>query len=116
MASFFLSLTYHPLNAEKAIQLAKSLPGRFPDHTELECHEIGDGNTLRNQVVDVWCPVLDRCITNASILLTDDLNYRTMKRVRAVDWSCTAFYVMYEAVLVRNDQCTVELKQLQMKR
>lgn len=36
--------TYHPLNAEKAIQLAKSLPGRFPDHAELECHEIGDGN------------------------------------------------------------------------
>lgn len=36
--------TYQPLNAEKAIQLAKSLPGRFPSHADLECHEIGDGN------------------------------------------------------------------------
>ncbi|GAB6926685.1 S-methyl-5-thioribose kinase [Paenibacillus sp. JCM 10914] len=35
---------YHPLTAEEAIQLAKSLPGRFPDHAELQCREIGDGN------------------------------------------------------------------------
>ncbi|PAD73261.1 S-methyl-5-thioribose kinase [Paenibacillus campinasensis] len=35
---------YHPLTAEEAIQLAKSLPGRFPDQAELECREIGDGN------------------------------------------------------------------------
>ena len=35
---------YHPLNAEEAIRLAKSIPGRFPDHAELECREIGDGN------------------------------------------------------------------------
>ncbi|SEK89111.1 5'-methylthioribose kinase [Paenibacillus sp. cl141a] len=35
---------YHPLNADEAIQLARSIPGRFPDHAELECREIGDGN------------------------------------------------------------------------
>lgn len=35
---------YHPLSAEEAIQLARSIPGRFPEHAELECREIGDGN------------------------------------------------------------------------
>ena len=35
---------YHPLSAEEAIALAKSLPGIFPDSVELNCHEIGDGN------------------------------------------------------------------------
>ena len=35
---------YHPLTVEEAIQLARTVPGHFPDHAELTCREIGDGN------------------------------------------------------------------------
>lgn len=35
---------YHPLTAEEAISLAKSLPGIFSESTVLNCCEIGDGN------------------------------------------------------------------------
>ncbi|WP_422657867.1 S-methyl-5-thioribose kinase [Paenibacillus sp. EC2-1] len=35
---------YHPLTAEEAIALAKSLPGIFSESTVLNCREIGDGN------------------------------------------------------------------------
>lgn len=35
---------YQALTAEKAITLAKSLPGIFSENNELTCHEIGDGN------------------------------------------------------------------------
>lgn len=36
--------TYHSLNNEEAISLAKSIPGIFSESTVLNCREIGDGN------------------------------------------------------------------------
>ncbi|MNR08572.1 hypothetical protein D3C85_1247360 [compost metagenome] len=65
--------------------------------------------TFGNEVVDVRCPVLDRCVTSTGVLQTYDLNNRTVKGVCAVDRSCTALYVVHEAIFVGDDQCTLEL-------
>ncbi|MNM84218.1 hypothetical protein D3C81_963010 [compost metagenome] len=32
-----------------------------------------------------------------------------MQRVRAVNWSCTAFNIVYKAILISNDECTLKL-------
>lgn len=36
--------SYHPLTEQEAIQQARSLDQFFPEHAELACREIGDGN------------------------------------------------------------------------
>ncbi|MNN17297.1 hypothetical protein D3C81_1304790 [compost metagenome] len=65
--------------------------------------------TFCNQVIDVWCPVLDRRVTDTRVLLHDDFNDRAMQRVRAVDRRRTTFGIMYEAALIGDDQRPFEL-------
>ena len=69
---------------------------------------VGDG-ALRDEVVDVVRPVLDRRVTAASALLHDDLDDRAVQRVARVDRRGAALDVMDVRALVDEDQRPLEL-------
>ena len=69
---------------------------------------LGDG-ALRDEVVDVVRPVLDRRVAAAAAFLDDDLDDRGVQRVGRVDRRRAAFDVVHVRVLVDDDQRALEL-------
>ena len=69
---------------------------------------VGDG-ALRDEVVDVVRPVLDRRVAAARVLLDDDLDDRAVQRVARVDRRRAALDVVHVRALVDEDQRALEL-------
>ena len=69
---------------------------------------VGDG-TLRDEVVDVVRPVLDRRVAAAAALLDDDLDDRRVQRVGRVDRGGAALDVVHVGAFVDDDQRALEL-------
>ena len=69
---------------------------------------VGDG-ALRDEVVDVVRPVLDRRVAAAPAALHDDLDDRRVQRVGRVDRRRAALDVVHVRVLVDDDQRALEL-------
>src|SRR4029453_16876596 len=69
---------------------------------------VGD-RALRDEVVDVRRPVLDRRVPAARAGLDDDLDDRRVERVAGVDRCRAALDVVHEGALVDDDQRTLEL-------
>jgi hypothetical protein len=67
------------------------------------------GGSLRDEVVDVVRPVLDRGVAAAATLLHDDLDHRRVQRVGRPDRCRTPLDVVTEGVLVDDDQRPLEL-------
>ena len=69
---------------------------------------VGDG-ALRDEVVDVVRPVLDRRVAAAAALLDDDLDHGAVQRVGRVDRRRAALDVVHVGALVDEDQRPLEL-------
>ena len=88
--------------------LHRHLRAEVPVHPLHRRVLVGDG-PLRDEVVDVVRPVLDRRVPAARVLLDDDLDDRRMQRVGRVDRRRAALDVVHVRALVDEDQRPLEL-------
>ena len=74
-----------------------------------EAYALVRDGALRDEVVDVVGPVLDRRVAAAAALLDDDLDDSRVQRVRGVDGRRAALDVVHVGALVGDDQRPLEL-------